>query len=463
MNDPNGPIYFGGRYHMFHQYNPKGAIWGNMNWAHATSPDLIHWQHEGIALSPSPGGPDRDGVFSGSAVLDNGKPTIIYTAVAPPGSEAEATLRDGKHTWRETQCLAAADDDNLRTWKKHPLPVISVPPAGSKVLGFRDPALWREGDKWMLILGSGTHERGGAILLYSSSDLRHWTYLHPLVEGSPSGKETKNPVETGDMWECPDFFPLGNKHVLLISTMGKVRWKVGTYADQRFTPEKEGVVDWGSYYAAKTMLDSKGNRILWGWIPETRPDSELIAAGWAGAMSLPRTLALSPQNELQTAVSSIAQVLRGKRTKMDSGQNPASGLPLDFLAIRNLAAEFELELIPKADTFTFRLQSPNDQVFATIRYSVENGRRQLQINETKAPLAGDVGSPIRLRMFLDGSVLEVFANNTTSLTARLYQNPSPSLRLTLDGNAEIASLNIWQINPISKDRLTGSLCASPKG
>ena len=95
MNDPNGPIFFRGRYHMFHQYNPQGAVWGNMNWAHATSLDMIHWQHEPIAISPTPGGPDRDGVFSGSAVLDNGKPTVIYTAVAPPATSADATLRDG--------------------------------------------------------------------------------------------------------------------------------------------------------------------------------------------------------------------------------------------------------------------------------------------------------------------------------------------------------------------------------
>ena len=86
MNDPNGPIFFRGRYHMFHQYNPQAAVWGNMNWAHAASSDMIHWKHEPIALSPTPGGPDRDGVFSGSAVLDNGKPTVIYTGVAPPTS-----------------------------------------------------------------------------------------------------------------------------------------------------------------------------------------------------------------------------------------------------------------------------------------------------------------------------------------------------------------------------------------
>ena len=248
MNDPNGPIFFRGHYHMFHQYNPQAAVWGNMNWAHATSPDMLHWQHEPIAISPTPGGPDQDGVFSGSAVLDNGKPTVIYTAVAAPPNDADATLRDGHHTWRETQCLAVAKDDDLRTWKKLSEPVIAAPPAGLAVTGFRDPCLWREGNTWMLILGSGTHARGGSILLYTSSDLRHWTYLHPLVEGSPSNKDTTNPVDTGDMWECPDFFPLGAKHVLLISTMGKVRWKVGNYANQRFIPRKKE-----SWIGAHTM------------------------------------------------------------------------------------------------------------------------------------------------------------------------------------------------------------------
>ena len=97
---------------MFHQYNPKGAVWGNINWAHATSPDMVHWFHESIALAPTPGGYDRDGVFSGSAVLDGGTPTVIYTGVLPPASDSEATLRDGTHVWREVQCLAVSKDDD---------------------------------------------------------------------------------------------------------------------------------------------------------------------------------------------------------------------------------------------------------------------------------------------------------------------------------------------------------------
>jgi beta-fructofuranosidase len=460
MNDPNGPIFFRGRYHMFHQYNPHAAVWGNMNWAHATSPDLIHWQHEPIAISPTPGGPDRDGVFSGSAVLASGRPTVIYTGVARPINDADATLRDGVHTWRETQCLAIAQDDDLRNWKKLPAPVIAAPPPGLDVTGFRDPCLWREGDNWMLVLGSGVRGKGGVILLYTSPDLRRWTYLHPLVEGSAGGGNTVTPVDTGDMWECPDFFPLADKHVLLISTMGKVHWKVGTYSEQRFTPEKEGVVDWGSYYAAKTMIDANGNRILWGWITETRPDADLISAGWAGAMSLPRTLALNAQNELQTEVAPPARQLRATHTGANPEQTPVARQKiLDTLRIPDLAAELELHLQPKGDDFTLRLQSEDGTDFAAIACSNKSGNRQIRVNAATAPLSGPAGSPVHLHMFLDGSVLEVVVNGTTALTARIYQIPSSALRLKIEGGTELTSFGVWQMSPISKDRLTRSLCS----
>lgn len=469
MNDPNGPIYFRGRYHMFHQYNPQGAVWGNMNWAHATSPDMIHWEHEPIAISPTPNGYDRDGVFSGSAVLDNDKPTVIYTGVQPTtASDAEATLRDGTHVWREVQCLAVAGDDDLRTWIKRSEPVISAPPAGLSVTGFRDPYVWREGSNWMLILGSGFYGKGGAILLYSSPDLRHWTYLHPLVEGPGNGTKSVNPVDTGEMWECPDFFPLGPKHVLLISTMGKVRWKVGTYANQRFTPEKEGVVDWGSYYAAKTMLDKDGQRILWGWISEARPEAELIKAGWAGAMSLPRELRLTEQNELVTSIVHAA-VLRGTHQGASMGIYERGPEPpkearhrreiFDSIRIHDLAAELDMIITSKDGEFTLHLQDESGSDFAAISCITKPGQRQVRVNNIVAPLAQEWRPAVALHLFLDGSVLELFANALTALTARIYKTPSGPLRLRLDEGAEIISINFWDMKAISKDRLTGSLCS----
>jgi beta-fructofuranosidase len=460
MNDPNGPIFFRGRYHMFHQYNPQAAVWGNMNWAHATSPDMIRWQHEPIALSPTPGGPDRDGVFSGSAVLDKGTPTVIYTGVAPPTSDSEATLRDGVHTWREVQCLAVSQDENLCTWKKLSDPVIAAPPAGLAVTGFRDPCVWTEGNLWMLILGSGVRNKGGAILLYSSLDLRHWKYLHTLVEGSSTNEKAVNPVDTGEMWECPDFFPLGGKHVLLISTMGKVRWKVGTYANERFTPEKEGVVDWGAYYAAKTTLDAAGNRILWGWITETRPDADLITAGWAGAMSLPRVLWLNSENELEmNAAPAVQQLRAGHSGIARDDSSTARQKILDGILIHDLAAELQLEFRPKMDDFKIHLQPETGDNFVTVSCANKSGGRELRVDTVSAPISGASGSPVHLHMFLDGSVLEIFVNRTTSLTKRIYRIPSGPLTLKIDGDAELIALDVWQMNPISKDRLTGSLCS----
>jgi beta-fructofuranosidase len=364
------------------------------------------------------------------------------------------------HTWREVQCLAVAQDDHLRTWKKFPEPVIAAPPAGLAVTGFRDPCIWREGNLWMLILGSGVRNKGGAILLYSSVDLRRWTYLHTLVEGSSTSEKAVNPVDTGDMWECPDFFPLGGKHVLLISTMGKVRWKVGTYANQRFTPEKEGVLDWGAYYAAKTMLDAEGNCILWGWITETRPDADLIAAGWAGAMSLPRVLSLNSDNQLQMKVAPAVQQLRAGHSGIagDSASTARQKI-LDGIRIHDLAAELQFEFRPKVDDFKIHLQSQTGENLVTVSCANKSSNRELRVDTVSAPLSGVPGSPVSLHMFLDGSVLELFANGTTSLTKRIYRIPSSPLTLKLDGDADFTAFDVWQMNPISKDRLTGSLCS----
>ena len=460
MNDPNGPIYFRGRYHMFHQYNPKGAVWGNMNWAHATSADMVYWRHEPIAIEPTPRGFDSDGVFSGSAVLDNGVPTVIYTGVMPPVTASEATLRDGVHTWREVQLLAVSHDPELRKWEKLTEPAVAFPPHGMEVTGFRDPYVWREADSWLLALGSGIKNKGGVILLYKSADLRHWTYLHPLVEGTGNHQDIVNPVDKGEMWECPDFFPLGDKHVLLISTEGKVRWKVGTYKEQRFTPEKEGVVDWGAYYAAKSMLDADGNRILWGWIPEKRPDSELNAAGWAGAMSLPRVLSLSDDGALKMEVlPEVRKLRRGHVGLPRDASVETRNKTLDSVRIEDLAAEITLEFhFKKAEPFTLRLRSEDGESFAAITCSNEAGGRELSVNGLTAPISGSRDAPVRVHMFLDGSVLEVLVNGTTALTARIYQVPKWPLEVRLEGNATVDSLDVWRMQAISHDRLTGSLC-----
>lgn len=119
MNDPCGPIYYQGQYHIFHQYNPHAAVWGDMHWAHAVSPDMVHWKRLPIALAPTSGGRDAQGCFTGTAVLQDGCPTFLYTGVQT-ASQANATIADGVSSLRESQCLAIATDDTLGNWKKLP-------------------------------------------------------------------------------------------------------------------------------------------------------------------------------------------------------------------------------------------------------------------------------------------------------------------------------------------------------
>ena len=168
VNDPNGPIFWKGYHHLFYQYSstiyPQGPKW----WGHARSKDMVYWEHLPMALAPTPGGPDKDGCWSGSAFINNGVPTLVYTGVFP-----------------QVQCLATSDDD-MTTWKKFSgNPVVGAPPAGLAVTGFRDPSIWREGDSWLMTVGSGFQGQGGAVLLYGSKDLAHWDYLHPLCSAPP--------------------------------------------------------------------------------------------------------------------------------------------------------------------------------------------------------------------------------------------------------------------------------------
>ena len=469
MNDPNGPVFFRGRYHMFFQHNPKGAVWGNMSWGHASSADMVHWRIEPVALTPTPGGFDSEGVFSGSIVLDQGVPTAIFTGVSIPPTDAEATLRDGVHTWREVQCLAVSRDPDLQVWQKVPEPVIAAPPPDLQVTGFRDPSMWREGNSWLLTLGSGVkdggkdRDKGGMVLLYESPDLRHWTYLHPLLEGSPRKKANNpanNPVDSGEMWECPDFFPLGGKHVLLVSTQGKVLWKVGTYKDRRFAPEKEGVVDWGAYYAAKSMLDEGGNRILWGWIPEKRPEAEHNAAGWAGAMALPRVLSLNDAGELHMEVLPEVQKLRHAHWSYPVEESrETQKKALNSFRIADLACEVGAVFnLREGETFKLLLHSEDGEGFATISCSARASGALLAVNDVTAPLARSQDSKYHLSLFLDGSVLELFVNGTTALTARVYTVPKWPLQLGFAGDVALDSAEAWFMQPISRDRLTGSLC-----
>ena len=305
-------------------------------------------------------------------------------------------------------------------------------------------------------LGSGVTGKGGVILLYRSPDLRTWTYVHPLLEGQPGSAKSTNPVDSGEMWECPDFFPLGDCHVLLISTKGKVFWKVGDYREQRFHPQEEGTVESGSYYAARTMIDRDGNRILWGWIPETRPEKDYRAAGWAGVMSLPRVLTLADDRVLRMIPAPAVEMLRGEAAQIRGPLETAPAVKsLAAMRIHNLAGELQITFVPDANhPLSLELRSEADEPFATIAYRAADTGRELSINQTHAALTAPAGQPLRLRLFVDGSVLELFANETAVITERIYIAPKTPLKILLQPGTPVTSIDLWPIKPISPDRLT---------
>ena len=455
MNDPNGPIFWKGMYHMFFQYNPNRAVWGDMHWAHAVSPDMIHWRHLPIALAPTPGWADADGCFTGSAVDDRGTASIVYTGVKSSSPET-ATLRDGTHTFREVQCLATSADPQLRTWTKWKNPIIE-PPADPLLTGFRDPFLWQDRYVWYLGVGSGIRKQGGRVLLYRSKNLRQWEYLHPLISGKWTGRESTNPVDSGEMWECPDFFPLGSKHVLLYSTAGKVIWETGDLdpKDLVFHSLRGGVLDHGAYYAQKTQLDAKGNRILWGWIPETRPEAEFSMAGWAGCMALPRVLTLNAQNDLEMRVAPVARLLRERKlatvTSQTSSEVPSGAIRSH--AIQNLAGELLWKTGPGPSSLMLR-----DSVgpWWSVKVAQSGTSIFVHVNEKAIELPANRPNEIKFHLLLDASVAEFFCNNLHVVTSRIYRKPDGPLRIQMNDSdwSAIKELEAWQLRAISAGRLT---------
>lgn len=462
MNDPNGLIYWNGQYHMFYQYNPGAAVWGDMHWGHAVSLDMVHWKHLPVALAPTPGGPDADGCFSGTAVVRNGRVVVLYTGVVS-APEDEATIRDGAHSLRESQCLAYSDDPELLRWTKLTEPVISAPPAGLRVTGFRDPSPWRNGEDWLMVVGSGFPQKGGAVLLYRSKDLRQWEYLHPLITSVVAGADAKDPVGSGDMWECPDFFPLGDKHVLIYSTQGKSRWMTGVF-DRRtlkFHPEESGILDTGAYYAAKTQTDKSGNRVLWGWIQETRPVEQYRAAGWAGLMSLPRILTLGDDERLRMRIAPEVDGLRRGEQRLsligDAEHRPER---LAKMRINAACGEIACRVQPGKEAFGLALIAEGEAggeaaVCLDVRFDPAHPD-QIMADEERLPLTQE-DAAVELGLHVDGSVIEMVLNRRIGHTKRFYLpgNKPRNLRLKWTGSAAgIETFVVWQIAPISSNRLT---------
>jgi beta-fructofuranosidase len=445
MNDPVGPIYWRGRYHMFYQHNPRGAYWSEMHWGHAVSLDMIHWRHLPVALAPQREGYDDDGVWAGSIVVNDGVPTIVYTGVQP-----------------EVQCLATSRSDDLRIWRRHEgNPVLTKPPEGMHVTGFRDPFVWQQDGAWMMALGSGEKDVGGCVLLYSSPDLEHWTYVGRLFEGPmPEHPTGRAPVSRGEMWETPCFFPVGKKHILSVSTRGTTPVWVGEFDGRRFIPEYETRLDTGAYYAPTAQLDSRGRRIVWGWIQERRSESAQREAGWSGVLSLPRVVTLNAEGRITFSPAPQVRALRGSRMQF-AGMFIADGRPEALPGLAGDALHLIVRMEPQdsEECGVQVLRAVDGSEAASISYNQR--LRRLSVGQAFAEQNGNLelrrGELLHLEVFLDCSVIEVFANGRACVTGRVYAAKPDSTGVALvarGGTAQLQSLLAFEMKPISPDRLT---------
>jgi beta-fructofuranosidase len=360
---------------------------------------------------------------------------------------------------REVQCMAVATDPGLLTWKKVDRPVLDGPPAGMKVTGFRDPCPWKDGDTWYLGVGSGFSKVGGAVLLYRSSDGHNWDYLHPLAQGQWNQGTQTNPVDTGEMWECPDFFPLGGKHVLLYSAERKVYWEAGEFdrRELKFHAETKGRLDHGFYYAMKSMVDARGRRILWGWVEENRSAQECLAAGWAGAMALPRVLTLNGNQLRMEVVPEFASLRRNTR-RLPTASVTDLQAALSTMSIVNRACNIGMEFQTKGGACGLEFRVGNDRGAAallTIHSGDQAGKPAVTIGDHVVALSPNEKGISTIDLWMDGSVIEIFIDGREAMTVRSYQPTAKDIRIAWTGAAEtLKSLAVSDVAPISADRLT---------
>lgn len=312
MNDPNGMVFHKGVYHLFYQHNPDSAVWGPMHWGHATSTNLIEWNHKPIALFPDSAGT----IFSGSVVVDSNN----TAGFARPGETALVAIFTYHNTEAEqsgrldfqTQGIAYSVDDGKNWIKYEQNPVIKNP----GIKDFRDPkVIWyAPQQKWIMSLAAQNK-----ILFYSSSDLKHWNAESSFGE---------NQGAHGGVWECPDLFPLQleNKTVwVLIVNLNPgapnkgsgTQYFLGHFDGHSFSSFTNETL-WLDYgpdnYAGVTWSNTGDQKILIGWMSNWMYANLVPTQIWRSAMTIPRALKLVKQGEVLRLASLPVSVFTASGT-----------------------------------------------------------------------------------------------------------------------------------------------------
>ena len=413
MNDPNGMVYKDGEYHLFYQYNPYGSRWGNMNWGHAISRDLVSWEHMPVAISPDGLGT----IFSGSAVVDKDN-TAGFGANAIVAFYTQASAR-------QMQSIAYSTD-NGRTFKKY----AGNPVLTGDVADFRDPKVsWHEGThKWILTLAVGQEIR-----FYSSPNLKDWTYESNFGEGQGNH---------GGVWECPDLFELPvagtsqKKWVLIVNINpggpfggSATQYFVGSFDGHKFVNESPKATKWMDFgkdhYATVTWSNAPQNRVIaLAWMSNWQYANEVPTMQYRSSNSVPRDLRLfvkDGETYLQSVPSPELLALR-KDKVMSKSFSVGKAYTIDQLMSDNKGT-YEITMTvrqKKQGNLSMRLMNEQGE---EIEYSLDMAKRELTCIRDKSGVAGFSkdfitptvtqvdGGDLQLRFLVDRSSVEAFVND----------------------------------------------------
>lgn len=442
INDPNGLVYLDGTYHMFYQYNPKGNVWGNMSWGHATSTDLVHWEEQPVAME---NGTNTYGdIFSGSCVIDKNN-------TAGFGANAMIALYTGADGIQQ-ECLAYSTDGGKKFEQYSGNPVIT-----NNDDNLRDPKVfWHEQSKqWIMCLAKGW---ATGIDIYGSKDLKSWEFLSNFNHGIDRLKNLQ--------WECPDLLCMdyegGKKWVLIVSVNpnGPVigsgtMYFTGDFDGKHFTADNREYPIWMDYgldnYAGVTFSNVNGRTILLGWMNNWTYSADVPCTPWRSAMTLPRELKLVNKGGRAMLASTVIEEI--------STLKQSDYVPCENGKTWDKAGAYELVIdnfdLTKNQTITLNNEWGNtytiNYVQADSKFAVDRNAATGLVSfhdkfsqKTAAPVFGNENSTT-VRIFIDKSSVEMFAaDGTVCITNLVFPKTIYNSCTTTSGNAKVLPLkSIW--------------------
>ena len=460
LNDPNGLCYWQGRYHLFYQTCPPQD--SRQHWGHAVSDDLVHWADLPLAIYPG----IEEKVYSGSTLVEEDRVIAFYQGTSA-GSMAAVSCDPLLLNWEKIDGCPVIPN----------LPEEAVNERPSRVY---DPFLWREDEGYYALTGGYV---GGELFdncrviehLFFSQDLRRWIYLGDFIDGDLF-------TDPGEDGSVPYFWPIGDKHILLFASHQRgSQYLLGDYDRERhrFKPFAHGRFNFnqlmhGGVHAPSATPDGNGGIFVIHNINWAKPNDD-----WDQIMSLPRRLGLDSQNRLTVDPVEALETLRMKHRRLEEQVLAANtDVVLDGIAGREMELMIRIDPQDAREICVEVCRSPEAEETTAIRFLQDGYLEQRHLGErycehalvldsTRSSLLADVlarppeiapftlakGETLELRIFVDRSVVEVFANGTQCLAVRVYPQREDSVGVSLRAQGQDAllrSVDAWKMESIWK-------------